>query len=264
MSAVRLPEGTLYQGKYNIFDPDHVEFAPRMDLLQKLTGVVEKQSPLEDVLYKQESEKYVNPGELDLAMLANNYRQAKAMGARLPKFSKWLTNMFVGNTVVQEAVAKAGQHQSSKIALSTDLVDILRSGDTPHFHTCYNIASNNVTYMDMPVCIAEKAPGVMLAYSDDENGKMQGRVWLQAVEMPDESNAVIIYGSMGNISIQNVVSALQEKGATVLLHSPYITDNIKAVSTRPTIVKNIGGFNTSTNFDCFGHQLIGYLVDKLS
>lgn len=264
MSAVRLPEGTLYQGKYNIFDPDYVEFVPRLDFLQKLTGVVEKQSPLEDILYKQESEKYVTPGEVNLAMLANNYKQAKAMGARLPKFSKWLTNMFVGNMIVQEAVAKAGQHQSSKIVLSTDLVDILRSGDTPHFHTCYNIAANNVTHMDMPVRIAEKTPGVMLAYSDDENGKMQGRVWLQAVEMPDESNAVIIHGSLGNISIPNVVSALQEKGATVLLHYPYIFDDIKAVSSRSTIVKNIGGFNTSTNFDFYGHQITGYLVDKLS
>ena len=256
MSAVRLPDGKLYQGKYHIYDPDKVDFLPRLDFLQALTGTVDVTMPIEDIVLLEESARLAkrrwgepHPEELDLLTLVQYYKNLQSMNARLPKFSKWLTSMFVANKQVQDTLAAAGQRKEDKVVLSTDKVDIMRSGDTPHFATCFRLSAESIydsAYSKMPVNIVEKAPGVMIAYVDDDKGKIQGRVWVQAAELPNGNNVVVVARRLGNISLANVVTALQKQGATV-----YTIRYVEGVKRDNKVVtlKNVGGFTKGEHFD---------------
>lgn len=222
MSAVRLPKGQLYNGKYNIYDPSAVTFQERTPFLNGLVGEYEYEKGLEEVCLGQV--RSFTPPDHTLFELANFYAQQKQKGARLPKFSKWVLGMYASDKTLAQRVAELGKQAGKKVVkISTDLVDILRSGDSPHFRSCFGLGNGSETQGMSPVYIAEEAPGIGIAYTDDENGKMVGRWWLHHVqERKTGENLVLLpHYQIGNLKIQVVVSVLKEKGirACIVRHA---------------------------------------------
>lgn len=235
MTAKMFPDGKLYKDKYNIYDPDSVNFVERTDFLKALSGKQAITDDMEDAISSTSK-------DYDLLVLANYYKDLKRRNARLPKFSRWITGMFADNKKFAEELARAGQSIKKTITISTDLVDILRSGDTTHFSSCYGIAAGMPSNYKIPVVLAETAPGIAMAYIDDDNGFMMGREWLVHARDNDGDLVVLSPYPVGNIQQSAVVKLLKDKGHRVALPSSIYDDNGKEV-------EYVDGLKVSTNFD---------------
>lgn len=214
----------LYLGKYNIHDPDKVKYAERTDFLKGLCGHIDHEETLEDVLAKTPLRTNII---LELRELAQTYSRYKNKGARLPKFSRWVTGMFAGNKALAEALAAEGQKAAKrKIIMSVDVVDILRSADTPHFSSCFAKplpGGYDYGYSKVPVNIAENCPGIGIIYVDDENGKMMGRQWMHhaKIKKTGEDILVLTPSAYGCLQGDNVARLLAERGIKVAIGTYY-------------------------------------------
>lgn len=235
MTAKMLPEGKLYDDKYNIYDPESVNFVERTDFLKSLSGTHTVDDELEDVV-QQTAKSY------DLRLLAGYYTELKRREARLPKFSRWVTGMFANNAQFAEELARAGQSVKKTVTISTSLLDILRSGDTHHFSSCYGIRNNMPTNYKIPVTLAEEAPGVALAYIDDDKGFMVGRQWIVHGADKDGDIAVLSPMPVGNFQQAPLVKALKQQGHRVAV-ATFGYDN------QGHVVSYVGGIPTAINFD---------------
>lgn len=215
--------------KYNIFDPKQVNYVERTPFIQSICGHIDQSDNLEDIVIKS---KGASITETEIRQYAQWYIALKNKGARLPKFSKWITGMWAGNSDFATYLAKEGQKAAKrKIIMSGEVLDILRSADTPHFQSCFKRTaptdkidremmlkvSQWDQYQYMPVLIAEECPGIGIAFVDDENGKMMGRQWMHHARdnERDEDILVLTQGYYGCLQGSNLARLLAERGVRI-------------------------------------------------
>lgn len=214
----------LYLGKYNIWHPDTVKFAERTDFLKGLAGNIEHVESLENAVSVMPNKTGSEP-VYELQQMATQYIQFKNKGARLPNFGRWVNGMFAGNKEYQKILADEGQKAAARtIILSVDVLDILRSADTPHFFSCFRkgdgaYAGSN--FSKVPVKIAEECPGIGIVYVDDEKGYMLGRLWMHhaKIKKTGEDILVLCDTTYGCLSGSHVASILAKKGIKVAVSS---------------------------------------------
>jgi hypothetical protein len=241
----------LYMGKYNIWSPDTVKYVERTDFLKALAGNIEHVDSLEQVVstMKVGGSEPTAAAIYELRNMAQTYVSFRNKGARLPNFGRWVNGMFAGNKEFQKILADEGQKAAArKIILSVDVLDILRSADTPHFSSCFRKGDAAYTangYSKVPVKIAEECPGIGIVYVDDENGYMLGRLWMHhaKIKKTGEDILVLCETTYGCLSGSHVASILANKGVKVAVSS-YGRQNRES-----TEVEYIGCFTRSLHHD---------------
>lgn len=220
-------KGWLYLGKYNIYDPATVSYVERTEFLKGICGHIDHEETIEDNLAEMKGK---NPlrntdGYYELQDLAMKYVQWRNKGARLPKFSRWVTGMFAGNAEYAKILAAEGQAAAKrKIIMSVDVVDILRCADTPHFRSCFmkdDPSYASTPYGRVPVRIAEECPGIGIVYVDDEDGKMMGRQWMHHAKVKGTGEDIIVLppSTYGCLQAENVARLMANQGIKVALSS---------------------------------------------
>lgn len=215
--------------KHNIYDPNQVNYVERTDFLKKICGHLDQQDRFEDFILNKKPGK----GEIRAEMvdLAQQYVKLRNKGARLPNFSKWVMGLFAGNKDYSDWLAAEGQNAAKrKIIMSVDVVDILRSADTPHFASCFGKPAGTSPNVDrkladsynqapwhyLPVIIAEKCPGIGIVYVDDENGKMMGRQWMHHARDRKTGEDILVltqgyYGCLQGNNLARLMAGLKIK-----------------------------------------------------
>lgn len=204
---------------YNILDPSSIKWAERDGFIQKLVGAhtpaqLEAEDAIvsiwDDICKAKPVQVKVDKATVELAQ---DYIRYRSKGARLPKFGRWATGMFKDNSQLAADLAAAGKYveKSGDIVISGDIVDILRCADTKHFTSCF---SKDSCYPKMPQHICEDAPGICIAYVDD-NGtppKMRGRVWVHHAERVEDGVevAVVCKEWAGSLSARQVAEHIQK------------------------------------------------------
>lgn len=215
-------EDHLYKGKYSIHNPANVKFVPRSKFLQSLVGQIDQGDTIEETVIKSLSKDAVT---MELRELAAFYVKIKNKGARLPNFARWITGMWASNKDYANFLAKEGQKAAARrIVLSTNLLDILRCADTPHFASCFRYkpgaredGGGYDAYSFLPVKIAEECPGIGIVYVDDEHGKMMGRQWMHHARLlsTGEDVCVLTSGYYGCLQGDNLARLMAAKGIRV-------------------------------------------------
>lgn len=221
-----------WKGKWWIYDPRTVNAVERTDFLKSLCGHIDQSDALEDILRnkpalprKRADGTYIPQEEqtahYEMIDLAKTYYKYKNKGARLPKFSRWVSGMFSGNTEYAKILADEGQKAAArKIIVSVDKVDILRCAATPHFASCFARPEvegkgpyAGTGYSKIPVKIAEECPGIGIVYVDDENGMMLGRHWFHHAKLKKtgEDIVVLTQSRYGCLQGENVARLLAKK-----------------------------------------------------
>jgi hypothetical protein len=236
----------LYLGKYNIYHPDTVKYAERTDFIKSIAGNIEHVDSLEQVVSTMGNPK-CSESVYELKNMAHVYTDYRNKGARLPNFGRWVNGMFAGNKEFQKILADEGQKAASrKIIMSVDVLDILRSADTPHFHSCFRKGDGSYSsfgYDKIPVKIAEECPGIGIVYVDDENGFMLGRLWMHHAKIKDTQEDILVLcdTTYGCLTGSHVASILAKKGIKVAVSCYEQRDG--------TEVEYIGCFTSSIHHD---------------
>ena len=245
--------------KYDIWPLDQVRYVERDDFIKKLLTKFETDEiPLEnsivsiwDKMRRDVPVKVrVDRGTVDLA---RDYIRYRDMNARLPKFSKWAAGMFKDDKQLAKDLAAAGKETdtSGAIVISGDVVDILRCADTPHFTSCFDYKKGHGLYKQLPKQIAEETPGIAIAYIDDDNGRMRGRVWVHHAQRTDtgEDVAVVCAQWAGTLQAAQVVKKIQgELGIPAFYGGGYGKQSDRQDHVR---VNFINCFNTAVHHDMY-------------
>lgn len=246
----------------DIFNPKQVNYIERTDFIKSVCGHIDESDTLEDIVSKNKGKTVT---EQQIREYAQYYIALKNKGARLPKFSKWITGMWVGNTEFANYLAKEGQNAAKrKIIMSGDLIDILRSADTPHFASCFKKTSKTddinrdmihqydkgyEQYQYMPVLIAEECPGIGICYVDDEKGKMMGRQWMHHARdnASGEDILVLTQGYYGCLQGQNLARLLAQKGVRIGIRAHARSD--ATLTSNQRRVEFVGCFQRQVHHD---------------
>lgn len=232
VALVPPPEGEMidgkWKGKWRIHDPRQVKHLERTDFLKGLVGQIDQSDSLEEIIRglhipyvvaSKQTPEYA--AKIDLQSYAETYYMLRNKGARLPKFSRWITGMFAGSKEFAKILADEGQKAAArKIVMSVDVVDILRCADTPHFQSCFKLPAVdekdkygwvNLGYDKIPVRIAEECPGIGIVYVDDENGFMMGRHWMHHAKIKETGEDMIVltasrYGCLEGANIARLLA----------------------------------------------------------
>lgn len=211
---------------YNcIAAPDKIEYVERDDFIKSLLmKATPPEMPLEDAVLKIRAnmESYNFDGKFKVsaatAALAKDYIKYRKRGARLPKFSRWAAGMFKDDAALAGDLAMAGkwEEKSGDIVISGDVMDLLRNADTHHFSSCLKAGG---VYEDVTKGIVTDHSGIAIAYVDDENGRMRGRVWVHHAQRADTGAdvAVVCQKWGGTLEARQVVDLLRDKG-----HEAYV------------------------------------------
>lgn len=188
---------------FHIYDPKEVKFVERDAFMQALVGSFgAPPMPLEDQVNMQHSvqAKYGYQGkkvviDRNTLELAHTFIQLRDKGARLPGFGRWAAGMFRDNEAMNKTLAEVGQIQGGARAqrtlhISTDMVDILRCADSPGFSSCFAYCQME---QEQPKNICEMTPGIAILYSNREDGKMAGRVFLYHGKIVATGEDVVVY-----------------------------------------------------------------------
>lgn len=162
------------------FKPAKLKILQRHELLKKL---VSKTSTKEAHVRARDDEALKNgtKAEQMLRLVARHYSALENKGARLPKFSKWVTSLFKDDKDLAQALAKYCQVKGGDgIIISCNPVDILRAADTKHYWSCLD---DKGAFTEVLPAVLEKCPGIAVAYVEGDDGKMRGRCWLHVVEV---------------------------------------------------------------------------------
>lgn len=226
MSAVRMPEGKLYEDRYHIWDPAFVEYKERTKFLQSVEGEYTCQEALEDILACVRVPVLVD--NIPLATIAARYKELRGYNARLPKFTRWVTSLFPGNAKIATELAKRGQAAAKReIVISGTLVDLLRSGYSPHFSSCLGFRYQSTTpeaskWQGYPVRIAEEWPGIAIAYTQDKDKQFTARQFLAHGRTKQGEDVVVAQGNYApsnGLSVKNIATALASKKVRVFQRS---------------------------------------------
>lgn len=211
----------LDPNKYDIWPLDQVKYVERDEFIQKLLTKVEApEIPVEDQVMSIWDDIHMGVPvkamvDVRTVHLAQDYIRYRDQGARLPKFSKWASSMFKDDKQLAKDLAAAGKAtDKGAIVISGDIVDILRCADTKHFSSCFAYKGGEGYYKEMPKHICEDTPGIAIAYIDDDEGKMRGRVWVHHAQRIDtgEDVAVVCQQWAGSLDAKQVCREIQKMG----------------------------------------------------
>lgn len=210
------------QPQYDIWPLDQVNYVERDEFIKKLIGQTESPGKAaEDAIVAIWND--MRRGlpvqvkvEQTTVMLAQDYIRYRDKGARLPKFGRWASGMFRDDKKLANDIAAAGKYEekTGDVIISGDAVDILRCADTPHFTSCFKYNGGKGAYKDVPKAICENTPGIAIAYVDDDNRKMRGRVWVHHAVRLDtkEDVAVVCNAWAGSLPARQVAEIIKAKG----------------------------------------------------
>lgn len=250
----------MREEEYNIYPPDKVEYVPRDEFVQSLISLHSpKAKAAEDaILSIWDDQQHRRPVlcKVDPATvtLARDYIRYRDQGARLPKFSRWATGMFRDNKQLASDLATAGKYQESsgEIVISGDKIDILRCADTPHFSSCFKYRAEYPLgdYTQLPKLICEKTPGICIAYVDDENKRMRGRVWVHHARRQDNGKdvAVVCQAWAGSLPAKQVAEVINSMGIEALVGEGY---GREVKSKNAVLVDFINCFDTQVHHDMY-------------
>lgn len=208
-----------------IVDPPGIE----ADILAKGGGHITGDTTLDSHLY----------------YAASFYQQLTQKGARLPKFTRWVTSLWPKEPRYVELFAKLGQAAAQDTFYVSDRqVDILRCASTTHFSSCFR--SN-----DSPARVCAEGTGVAIIFCDDEKGAMKRRTWCIHVRDPktQRDGLFVMPGRYGNFDEKKIIAKLKEKHPEVDF---YYTAYPAPKST--VQVQLVTGFKSYIYFD---HNMIG-------
>lgn len=169
------------------FKPEKLKIVPRNAQLRGLVDVG-GEAAIEKMMADDEALRFGTNAQRMLRLIARQYNQLANKGARLPKFSKWVTSLFKDDREMHNELAKYGQGvPKAPFVISCNPVDILRAADTKHFWSCLD---DNGGYKDVLPGVVEKCPGIALAYVNGPDGKMKGRIWIHSAK--DDKNKPIL------------------------------------------------------------------------
>lgn len=166
--------------KWQLGDIDNMKYMPRDEFVQSVLGDIGGKTVEEAIAVS------ATPGALaeELRALSKNYIVLRDTGARLPKFSKWVTSMYADKKDLHVVLAREAQAATDKrVHISGDIVDLLRLADTTHYWSC--LAANGM-YKEVTRAIVERCPGIFIAYVDGDDGKMKGRIFLNHGKIKDK------------------------------------------------------------------------------
>lgn len=242
----------LWNGKWQIHDPRKVKYVERTEFLRSICGQIDAEDKIEDLMaaYPRGNKKHPK-ARFDLQNLANTYVLLRNKGARLPKFTRWVTGMFAGNAEYAKLLAEEGQRAANrKIVMSVDIVDILRNAATPHFYSCFAYAYGGGMggFGDMPKKIVEQCPGIGIVYVDDADGMMMGRLWMHHAKIKETGEDMIVLpqSQYGCLQANNVARLMAERGVKVGIGEYYDED---ADDDMDVEVEYIGCFTSSVHHD---------------
>lgn len=225
------------------FDFD-TEFVPRTPFLRGLEGEMPvEEMPLEDVvtMLRRHNRLQLSDDLFDLALAYIRYRD---QGARLPKFSRWVTGMFRNRDDLAKMLAEAGQHNTGTepFTLSCKPQDILRAGDTPHLYSCFK-STDGWGYMPRAIC--KQAPGIAILYQNDKNGDLLGRAWVHHAKIQGSNENVAVVGAYkGSMNEDRVRQFFESKGVQAYAAGYPVS----AAKKKPTSV-------TANYFKCFSKSV---------
>lgn len=254
------PKCELIQGIYNIIDPDTVKMVPRSNFLMSLCGEIEDATSVESLIaeYTKNYSVKKSAEEMELSKWAGIYIELVSKGARLPKFTRWITGMWADNKEFAKIMASEGQKAAGrKVFMSVSPMDILRCADTPHFASCFKWPDNS-THRDaskvrreefhrLPATILEECPGIGIMYVDDEKGKMMGRQWMHHARLKSNGEDVVVLTNRpyGCLRGDYVAKLLAQRGVRVAI----AYDGYAATNTKPVDIDYIGCFTSSIHHD---------------
>lgn len=244
-----LPAPERDMSKYAFLKPEAVKFVPRDDFIQSVCGML---PPLEVDVAAYVLQHYMCsnltcvPKDLqsNLYYVASYYKDLTNRGARLPKFSRWVTSLYPNEKRYVEVFSAIGQKvKPITVIVSDKCEDILRAADSKFFASCFK---GSKTLKD----IAEQVPGMGVIFGDDaESGQMQLRMWLLHVKTKDGKDGLGLgrmYGAQADSKAIAESLSKANNNCPVFLMSNNGTagDDVEAVN----------GFKTSLYFDfnCWG------------
>lgn len=194
------------------FKPDKLKFVQRHDLLKSL---VAKTTVKEAHIRARDDDALKNgtKAEQMLRLVARHYSALENKGARLPKFSKWVSSLFKDDKDLAVALAKYCQVQHGDgFVISCNPIDILRAADTKHYFSCL---THNGAFKEVLPAVIEKCPGIAVAYVDGPDGKMRGRCWLHVVEVNGKLGVYIARPYGNGVTMADVIGRIKAAGVAV-------------------------------------------------
>lgn len=248
----------LIDGVYDIIDPETVKMVPRDNFITGLCGEIVDETSIEKVISE-----LVNGGKapttahIELGKYAAYYIELSSKGARLPKFTRWITGMWADNKEFAKIMAEEGQKAATrKIMISVSPIDILRCADTPHFTSCFAWKGASIGHRDaskvrreeyhrLPATILEECPGIALMYVDDDKCKMMGRHWIHHAKLKDTGEDIVVLTdhAYGCLRGDYIAKLLAQRGVKVGITQAYrdTTDGVP--------IEYVGCFTTSIHHD---------------
>lgn len=209
-------------------NPAKIKFAPRTQFLRDIPKVLTlaETDVVQQALTLPQRKKTLTDTERLLVELAQTYHNLHVKKARLPKFTKWTGSLFKDDKDLADKIALIGKNVVNEpIVFSTELLDILRCADSRHFASCF---AANSHFSNMPRRIAEDTPGIAIAFINDENGQMKGRVWVHHARLKESGKDVVVCGSSyGNLRNSQVVQALRANGIEAYISDYYSNGPVK-------------------------------------
>lgn len=191
--------------KWKLGKIDEMEYKPRDEFVQSVLGSFGGKTVEEAIVAS------ATPGALaeELRALGRNYIVLRDTGARLPKFSKWVTSLYVDKKDLHVVLAKEAQAASTaRVHISGDICDLLRVADTQHYWSC--LAADGM-FAPVLKAIVERTNGIFVAYVDGDDGKMKGRVFLN-------------HGRIGDKDVVFAANQLFGNGFTMTQLADYFAD----------------------------------------
>lgn len=224
-----IPASQLVLGKYDIIDPSTVKSIPRSEFLASLSGHLDDGDSIEALISSFAEVPGLDFVKYDLARYAMYYIELKSKGARLPKFTRWVTSMWQDNKEFARIMADEGQKAvNRRVVMSVEPIDILRCADTPHFYSCFKWPTAQIGHRDaskvdreayhrLPATIAEECPGIGLMFVNDENGKIMGRQWMHHARLKATGEDIVVLTSRpyGCLRGDYVAKLLAQRGVKV-------------------------------------------------
>lgn len=206
MSTKKKP---LNHEKYYICERlDNLDAVPRTDFMQSICGDYDMApKEIEDLIAGGALHSKVKVSDT-LVELASFYRRHSRAGARLPNFPRWVNGLYKDNKDNAKVLAVAGQMASvqGKVTISGEPLDIMRCADTEHFASCLRSADHpkntsnfyiEAGYDKIPRKIVEECPGIVIAYTEDDNGYYKGRMFLHHAQLDSGEDIVVMSTGYG-------------------------------------------------------------------
>lgn len=220
-AVAKLPKAVTTEKGETIHNPATINFLQRDSFMRSCEmKFLVQGAGLAKHIYDKLGNKYnMKSGSADYKAytLAGNYMKFVDMGARLPKFGRWVNSLFPNNSELNNVIALLGQdYKDREVVVSCSLNDILRSSYSNAFVSCLKVDANGLgSFPTVLPTIAEKAAGIAIAYTENDQGHIAGRIWLHHAKLSDGEDVVVAARAFGAISVAQVREALATKGIKV-------------------------------------------------